>query len=121
MPVEAGELRERFGFEKRGDLSTNSPQGDGYGNTVDDDWSEVFVCFAKRVFLRGNESVIAARLQGRKPAILTVRYSSHTSSITTSWRCVDKRSGEIFNIREVTVTVDRADIELLIELGVNPG
>lgn len=121
MAIEAGELRERFAFEKRGDLSGNSPPGDGYGNVVDDTWTEQFDCRAKLHILRGGESVVAARLEGRKMAILTVRSSTNTKLVSTAWRCKDKRTLEFYNIREVTLQPDKHDFEMLIELGVNPG
>lgn len=117
MPIKAGELRERFIFEVREDLSNDSPPGDGFGN-MQGGWQPQFTVWAKYHPLRGTESVMASRLQGRQPAILTVRASSQTRRITTDWRCRDKRTGEAFNIRSITRYPDRSGYDLLIEGGV---
>lgn len=117
MPIRAGELRERFIFEVREDLSDNSPPGDGYGN-MEGDWLPQFTVWAKLHLMRGGENVIASRLQGRQPAILTVRASSLTRRITTDWRCRDKRTSEAYNIRSVELHPDRSGFDLLIERGV---
>lgn len=113
----AGHLTERMTFQKRADLSSASPPGDGYGN-VEGGWTDQFTIAARRVYLRGGEDVLASRLEGRQPVILTVRRSSDTETITTDWRATDARSGTIYNIRSVQLTEDRAWIDMLCESGV---
>lgn len=71
-------------------------------------------------FLRGGETVIAARLTGRQPAVVTVRASAATRLITTDWRMRDLRSGEVYAIRAIVPSDDRAYLELTCESGVFP-
>jgi head-tail adaptor len=113
----AGLLSERFEFAKRTDTSTNSPPGDGYGN-FEGAFVTQFTSWARRRFLRGGEDVMAARLQGRQPVILTIRRSSQADLVTTDWRATDARSGTVYNIRSVEFTEDRMWIDLLVEAGV---
>jgi hypothetical protein len=74
--------------------------------------------FARRQFVRGGEDVMAARLEGRQPVVLTVRKSTDTDDITTDWRATDARTGAVYNIRTVQPSEDRAWIDLLCESGV---
>lgn len=117
MPIKAGELRDRFAFDVREDLSNNSPPGDGAGN-MEGPWEEQFTVWAKLHYLRGSETVMASRLQSQQPAILTIRASSQSRLITTEWRCRNTRNSDVFNIREVTEHPDRSGIDLLIQKGV---
>lgn len=109
--MKAGELRERFSFAFRQTVD------DGLGNQQGE-WIDQFTVWAKTVNLRGGESVMASRLSGRAPAIVTIRYSIQASGITTDWRCTDTRTTEVFNIRQVTVSPKRDFIDLLVEAGV---
>jgi SPP1 family predicted phage head-tail adaptor len=109
--MKAGELRERFQFAFR--VETH----DGLGNKQGE-WVEQFTVWAKKVMLRGGENVMASRLQGRAPAVLTIRYSIQASAISTDWRCTDTRTSEVFNIRQATVSPKRDFIDLLCEAGV---
>lgn len=109
----AGELGQRFRFEKRSEVS------DGYGNTVGGGWETQFTVWARLSFMRGGESVTAARLQSRQPAILRIRNSAQARQITAEWRAVDDRTGVEHAIREdPTETEDRAFLEMLVEKGV---
>ena len=110
----AGKLNRRFRFEQRAD------QDDGYGNTKAV-WSAVFTHAGSRRFLRGGETVQAARLEGRQPVIVKIRSSAASRAVTTDWRAVDARSGEIYNIRTVNPTDDRKYIEFMCEAGVADG
>lgn len=112
--MSAGLMKERFAFDKRNDLV------DGYGNTQSE-WVEQYLCWTRRQFLRGGEDVIAARLEGRQPALLTIRRSNMARQITPDWRARDTRTGEIYNIREAKPTEDRAYVEILCERGVASG
>lgn len=109
--MKAGELRERFQFAFR--VETD----DGLGNQQGE-WIEQFMVWAKKITLRGGENVMASRLAGRSPAVLTIRYSIAASQITTDWRCTDTRTSEVFNIRQVTVSPKRDFIDILLERGV---
>jgi head-tail adaptor len=92
---------------------------DGFGNTVAGDWAEQFRRRARFTYLRGSETVMAARLEGRQPIILRVRSDAQTRTITADWRARDIRRGIEFNIRTVPPgTVSRQWIELLAESGI---
>lgn len=112
--MNAGKLKERFAFDRR------KVQNDGYGNTQGA-WEQQYVCAAARDFLRGGESVIAARLQGTQVALITIRSCLASRAITTDWRARDTRTGDFYNIREVKLTNDRAWLEILAEKGVAHG
>lgn len=109
--ISAGDLYYRVAFDKRIDAD------DGLGNTVSD-WQEQFQCRAAYRHLRGGESVMAGRLQGKHTQVIIVRASSQTRQVTTDWRVRDVRNGDVFNIRDVTHETDRAWVSLLCEKGV---
>lgn len=88
-----GELRERLRFEVR-----PKRLDDSYGN-VEGPWQIEFVAYARVLPLKGSEPVIAARLAGVQPAVITVRSSKASREVTPSWRAVDVRTGTIWNIR----------------------
>lgn len=114
-PTSAGDLYYRVGFEARVEENPDSPID--YGNTVAA-WSEQFERRAAYIHLRGGEAVQAARLEGRHVQVIRVRSDSATRTLTTDFRTVDKRTGDVFNIRDVTHDVDRQWIDLLCEKGV---
>ena len=116
-----GDLYYRVAFLKREAVN------DGRGNTVGE-LVERFQCRAAYRHLRGGESVMAGRLQGRGTQVIIVRASSQTRQITTDWVVRDVRAsneiapgrfdGDVFNIRHVTHETDRQWISLLCENGV---
>lgn len=114
--MQAGGLNERFTFQKRAGTA-----GDGYGN-FQERWESQFTVWTKRLFLRGGETVVAERLQGRQPAVLTIRASSQTAQITTDWRAVNARDAtEVYNIRSISFSEDRSFYDILCERGVASG
>lgn len=117
-PTNAGRLKSRVRFEKR-----SAALPDAYG-TVEGDWVEQFTRRAEVKPLKGAESVIAARLQGRQPAVMVVRRDSETKAITTDWRAVEIMPGDerTYNIRGVDdMERDNRWITLLCEAGVADG
>lgn len=90
---------------------------DGYGGTTSG-FAEQFQTSAAYIHLRGGEAVMAARLEGKHTQIIRVRSSTQTRQITTDWRVRDTRTGDVFNVRDVTPSDDRAWIDLLCEKGV---
>lgn len=82
----AGDLRDRVAFQRRTELS------DGAGNFVSD-WEPMFERSAMFVMRPGNESVLAARLEGRQPITVVVRFDSQTKTVTPDWRLLDLRNG----------------------------
>jgi head-tail adaptor len=108
----AGQLFYRVGFDKK---ATGS---DGAGGTTTD-WEEQFTCRAAFFNAGGSEAVMAARLEGKTLMRVRVRSSAQAREITTDWRMTDKRSGDVWNIRDVDpVTEARAFILLRVEKGV---
>jgi SPP1 family predicted phage head-tail adaptor len=110
--IAAGELRERVTFSRRAAVD------DGHGNTVSGPWTDEFTVWARVRHLRGGEEVMASRLSGRQPVVLTVRRSPESEGVTTDWRATDAASGEVYNIRSVTPDEERAYFDLLCERGV---
>jgi head-tail adaptor len=110
----AGRLNNRVAFDVR------STATDVYGNVLGD-WDEQFVVSARVQHLRGGETVMASRLEGRQPVVITVRRSPVTGEIETSWRARDARSGDVFNIRSISPTEDRAWLDILCDKGVVAG
>lgn len=87
---------------------------------VDDDGQIVqrydgqFVDRVKLRFLRGGETVMAARLESRTPVIITIRNSARARQVTSEWRVVI--DGRIYDIKEdPRPTENRRDLEVLAE------
>lgn len=104
-------LIEAVGF----DALVGVPDGSG-GETLN--WAEQFTTRAHFRYLRGSEAVIAARLQGKQPVVVTVRANSNTRAITPEWQMRDTRRGTAYNIRTAVPSDDRLFIELTCESGV---
>lgn len=107
----AGDLRHLVALDKRTDVA------DGMGNTKGE-WVEQARCRAAYRHLRGGEAVMAGRLAGKHTQVISVRRATQTLAITTDWRMRDTRTGQVFNIRDVTHEEDRQWISLLVETGV---
>ena len=98
-------------------LSKRDMVDDGMGNEYGQ-WVEQFRTRAAYLHLKGSETVMAGRLQGRHTQVISVRASSLTIAISTDWKLTDATTGIAFNIRDKTVNEDRATIDLLCESGV---
>lgn len=112
----AGDLRSKVRLEKRGIVD------DGFGNPVAGDWEAQFTRSAYIGPLKGGESVIAARLEGRQPAVIVLRYSALTRTITNEWRAVEIRQDGTEVIYAIADARDmenrRRHITLLCEAGI---
>lgn len=111
MAVTAQSLQQSIAFDEPTEVS------DGQGGTILG-WQERYRCRAHFRFLRGGETVQAARLEGRQPVIVTVRSSSETRQVKTEWHIRDARTGTLYNVRGITPTDDRRFLEILAESGV---
>lgn len=113
----AQELGARFTIQR------DEAEPDWSGHPGAPDWKDKFTVWGGIQFMRGGESVIAARLTARQPAILTIRDSTEARTIGPSDRVKNARTGEIFNIREQPrVSRDnRGFLEVLIEAGASDG
>lgn len=106
----AGKLTERVAFDKRVDVE------DGHGNTVDD-FVEQFRCWAEYKHIRGGESVMQSRLDGKHVQVIRVRASTQVRVVTTDWRIRDTRTEVEFNIRDITFDTSRAWLDFLVDGG----
>lgn len=93
---------------------------DGQGNT-EGKFVEQFQTRAEFIHLRGGESVLAGRLQGKHTQVIRVRNSANTRLISTDWMLRDVRTGKSFNIRDIEHEVNRQFISLTCESGVATG
>lgn len=103
----AGALNHRVEFQQpvTGD--------DGHGGVVTS-WETRFSVAARLVPKLGGEDVVAQRMQGKQPYIVTVRSSSETRMVTTAWRARNARTGAIYNIKSSANTDERgAYLDLL--------
>lgn len=91
-------------------------KSDGYGNEVDA-YQTRFEVRAHFRFLRGGEKVIAQRLQGVQPVVVTIWRSPDTEAIQTSWRMKDLITGTVYAIRSKIPTDDNLYFELTCESG----
>lgn len=96
----AGELREKVTFGERAYLS------DGYGGQIGD-FADQFTVAARIRPMKGGEDVLASRLTGIQPVIITVRYSSDTRQIAPDWSARDARTGTIYAIKSIMNTDER--------------
>jgi SPP1 family predicted phage head-tail adaptor len=107
----AGSLNRRVDFQEpvRAD--------DGHGGTILS-WETKFSEPARMVPKTGGEEIVASRLQGKQPYILTVRSSTRTRAVLTSWRIRNSRSGAVYAIKSAANLDERdAYIDFLIVEG----
>lgn len=112
MAAGAGDLSWRIRFER-------PVSGDDGGGGVHDGFEPAFTVWAGMFNAGGSEAVQAARLEGRNLVRVRIRASGQTREITTDWRLIDTRSGDVWNIREVDpISEARAFVLLRCEKGV---
>lgn len=109
----AGSLKEELRFE------SPTPADDGAGNYTEG-WTPEFERSARVRPLKGGESVLAARLAGTQPVIITVRRDTQTRGIGSEWRAVDTRSGAIYQLKAPPADMleNRAYLDILATSGV---
>lgn len=112
--IDAGELNSRVHLQRRG-----AAVRDSHGNAQPAAFETVSTVWAKLAPKLGGEGVVAGRLQGRQPYVVTVRYSSLTRDITPAWRLEDaRRPGRFFDVKSIINVGERNDIlEILAEEG----
>jgi SPP1 family predicted phage head-tail adaptor len=96
MTVEhAQQLRERITFQRRDDDGRPGASGD---------WTDQFTLAARlKPRLSGNEDVIAGRMTGQQPYVMTVRSDKRSRSVNGAWRAYDARKGIGENNRPIRV------------------
>lgn len=119
----SGQLYEKVAFDER------ETQSDGHGN-FEAGFVQEFQRRASFTYLRGTESVIAARLEGRQPIVVRVRRDEDTLRIRSDWRMRNLRegqwqdsnellwSGTLYAVKSVALTEDRRWIDIIVESGV---
>lgn len=109
----AGALNQVVAFQVR------SEADDGYGNPITGDFATQFTEPCRMQPKLGSEPVLAARLTGVQPFLLTVRSSVRTRGVTPAWRAVNSRTGAVYNIATVANVDERgAYLEMLVTEGV---
>lgn len=106
-----GKLRDRILLQQR--------TADGYGDPAGP-WPPIDGGTAMRadvVPLRGGESVMGQRLQGKQPVIISVRRCALTLSIDNAWRAVNARTGAIYDIASVAPAEDLGLVDILAVSG----
>lgn len=120
----SGQLFSKVAFDQR------IEESDGHGNDRGD-FVERFTRRAGFTFLRGGETVIASRLEGRQPIVVRVRRDSDTLKITPDWRMRDTRNGAwdgeddqrywkgpTYAVRSIAPAEDRQFLDIMVEGGV---
>ena len=114
MPA-SGSLREQIRFERR--VETN----DGYGNTIGSWATFVAGVAASVVPVRGTEEIIAGKLTGTLPIIISTRWQAALAEgedrLTTADRAVNARSGDAYDIRSIEADPRRQWLTLTCEAG----
>lgn len=109
----AGDLRNRIRFEMRG-LDDN---GDALGA-----WEEHSTVWARVIWLRGAETAIAGRLEGKQPVAIVIRTSRQAREITTAFRAVAVSGRDVvpctkLNITAVSPAKEPGFIDVLATVG----
>lgn len=107
----AGELRERVAFY----MQTESPTSYGIAAGA---WDLQFTVDARIRPLLGSEPVLAQRLTGVQPVVITIRANDNAKRIDTSWQARNARTGKQYQIRAITPGERRDYLDLLSESGV---
>jgi SPP1 family predicted phage head-tail adaptor len=102
-------------LDRRVTLHSPTTTADNHGGVMSG-WTAGPTVWAGFLFLRGGETVIASRLAGRQPAVITIRKSAATALVTTEWKVV--HAGTDYNIRAIVPSDDGAFYELTCESGV---
>jgi len=105
MTHEVGELRDRITLQRRA--------VDGNGDRLGDWEAGTLRRWTKVVNLRGGEGVLQARLQGNQPVLLVVRADPETRAIDNSFRAINHRTRQIYDLSAASETTDRTWIEAL--------
>lgn len=106
--MQAGQLNKRVAFFSPVE-TLRSPTGGSKAG-----WNEEFSAWASVRFLRGGEQVMASRMQGKRPAIITVRKRSEVEQVSLDWTV--QFDGLTYQVRELPKPVDgTALVELLVE------
>ncbi|MFC3164133.1 head-tail adaptor protein [Ciceribacter thiooxidans] len=107
----AGKLRELVNFQNR------TEEDDGFGNITSGPHVTIWSAPARIERLRGTESVMAGRLAGSQTVAITIRWQPAAATMTTDWRAVDARSGEIWDITSIEPDERKSFVNILAKTG----
>ena len=108
--MHAGKLDQRAAF------ASPTSTTDVYGGT-EDGWQDEFIAWCSVRYLRGTETVMAARMDSKRPVLLTLRKSPDSEQVHSGWKATI--NGDAYNIREEPrPTDDRLYLEFIAEGGV---
>jgi hypothetical protein len=110
-PQTAGLLWRKLRFQQRG-LDANQERNGP--------WLDIFACQARVQYLRGTDPVMAERLAGLVPCIVTVRRAQATMAIEGgAWQALDARDAtKVFDIIAAAPDEKRTWIELTCRIRV---
>jgi head-tail adaptor len=109
--------RDKVAFDQRAPVDPTAPAG-----AVQGDWVEQFQEQCNIKWMRGSEQVLAQRLQGINPIVISVRSSALTRQVDATWRARLVRQGnKPLSIRSVIPDQRDFYLEILCEAGVSPG
>lgn len=92
----AGDFKERVRIERRALVD-----GERTGA-----WETYGTERAAYTWARGSETVMAQRVQGIQPLIITLRSNASTRAISNTFRVVDARTGAIYGVEAVSPSKD---------------
>jgi len=119
MTARPGQLRESVTLQNYTEVD------DGAGNWFGE-WFDVATVPARIQSLKGSEEVLASRLTGVQPIVVTIRNGGDVAEVGTDWRLINVGAGldafgqprGLLNIRSI-IRSERGDwIDLLCESGV---
>lgn len=85
---------------------------DGYGGTKLE-FATVFSAPCRIRTLKGGEEVMASRLAGTATLVVTIRWQPDAAAMDPSWKVVNGRTGDEYEVTAVTVDERRAFIDVL--------
>lgn len=104
-----GEMRTLVSIEHQG-----PPGEDQYGGQIPGEWIGD-QCWARVQNLKGSETVIASRMGGVQPVVITVRWTPDIAAMTTAWQVRNVELGRAYDIKSVATDERREFIEILAE------
>nr|WP_314085716.1 head-tail adaptor protein [uncultured Shinella sp.] len=107
----AGNLRELV------NMQTRTMVDDGFGNEQAGPFETQWSGPARIQILRGTETVMAGRLTGVKTFAITMRWQAEFNTINASWRMVNDRTGEIYDITSIEPDERSAFVNILAKTG----
>lgn len=107
MKATASMRREPVRLEQRGDLTDPfDPDAVIVGGG---DWETRAQCWARIKPMTGSETIIAARLTGKQPAIITVPINPETAAMISDWRIVHQHTGKIYEVKSLADMGERGE------------